>query len=372
MKHNLSLAAIVALCAAVAGCAGTNVDGMMGAGTSLFKAASLSDGDVKAMSDQSCAELDKTNKIAAANSIYGKRLAKIMAGLQSSGLPNVNAKVYLTKDVNAWAMANGCVRVYSGLMDMMTDDEVRGVVGHELGHVALGHTKNKMQVAYTTMAARGALAAAGGTVAALSASQLGEMGEQLINAQFSQTQESAADDYSFDVLTRNKANTGRSSKKAGSPVRGGQPFCCLAPGASARSAIHDHRDVGMRQHLLGFAAQQQARQAAPAVRGHEDHVAAMALGGVDDAQVGHGKSGHVGVKADAVGPGGGFHLLQVQLGLAFDAVPEGLGRLHHDLAERRVRVFLQADVGGDPRIDCLGQFQRAVDGLLGQFRTVGG
>ncbi|MDF3839102.1 M48 family metallopeptidase [Cupriavidus basilensis] len=208
MKHKLSLAAIAALSAVVAGCAGTNVDGMLGAGTSMLKAASLSDGDVKAMSDQSCAELDKSNKIAAANSTYGKRLTKIMSGLQSTDVSNINAKVYLTKDVNAWAMANGCVRVYSGLMDMMTDDEVRGVVGHELGHVALGHTKNKMQVAYAAMAARGALAASGnGAVAALSSSQLGEMGEKLINAQFSQTQESAADDYSFDVLTKNKANT---------------------------------------------------------------------------------------------------------------------------------------------------------------------
>ena len=56
----------------------------------------------------------------------------------------------MTKDVNAWAMANGCVRVYSGLMDMMNDNEVRGVVGHEMGHVALGHTKKAMQVAYAT------------------------------------------------------------------------------------------------------------------------------------------------------------------------------------------------------------------------------
>ncbi len=208
MKHTLSLVAVAGLSALVVGCAGTNVDGMVGAGTSMFKAASLGDADVKSMSDQACAESDKTNKIAAANSAYGKRLAKIMAGLQSTDISNVNAKVYLTKDVNAWAMANGCVRVYSGLMDMMTDDEVRGVVGHELGHVALGHTKNKMQVAYAAMAARGALAASGsGAVATLSSSQLGELGEQLINAQFSQTQESAADDYSFDVLTKNKANT---------------------------------------------------------------------------------------------------------------------------------------------------------------------
>ncbi|MNM75926.1 Metalloprotease LoiP precursor [compost metagenome] len=65
-----------------------------------------------------------------------------------------------------------------------------------------------MQVAYTATAARGAAAAAGnGAVAALSQSQLGELGEKLINAQFSQSQESAADDYSFDLLTKNKANT---------------------------------------------------------------------------------------------------------------------------------------------------------------------
>ena len=31
----------------------------------------------------------------------------------------------MTKDVNAWAMGNGCVRVYSGLMDQMNDDEPR-------------------------------------------------------------------------------------------------------------------------------------------------------------------------------------------------------------------------------------------------------
>ncbi|WP_083384109.1 MULTISPECIES: M48 family metalloprotease [Cupriavidus] len=203
--------AILAAAAAavmLSACAGTDVNGMVGAGSALLKAATLSDADVKSLSDQACAESDKTSKIAAANSAYGKRLAKIMTGLTTADVSNVNAKVYLTKDVNAWAMANGCVRVYSGLMDMMTDDEVRGVLGHELGHVALGHTKNKMQVAYTAMAARGALAASGnGAAAALSNSQLGELGEALVNAQFSQTQESAADDYSFDLLSKNKANT---------------------------------------------------------------------------------------------------------------------------------------------------------------------
>jgi len=34
-----------------------------------------------------------------------------------------------------------------------TDDEVRGVLGHEMGHMALGHSKKAMQVAYTAVAA---------------------------------------------------------------------------------------------------------------------------------------------------------------------------------------------------------------------------
>ncbi|EKS72858.1 peptidase M48 Ste24p [Burkholderia sp. SJ98] len=173
---------------------------LMQSGQMATQALSLSDSDVRTLSDKSCAELDKENKVAAANSPYTQRLNKIskQLGDNINGVP-VNYKVYLTKDVNAWAMANGCVRVYSGLMDLMNDDEVRGVVGHEMGHVALGHTKKAMQVAYATSAARTVASAAGGMVGSLSASQLGDLSEKFVNAQFSQTQESAADDYSFDT-----------------------------------------------------------------------------------------------------------------------------------------------------------------------------
>lgn len=200
--------ALAALASAVllTACAGANLEGMTQAGGSLFTAATLSDENVKTLSQQSCAEMDKKNTVAPPDSPYSKRLANVMAGLGNTGLP-LDAKVYITQDVNAWAMANGCVRVYSGLMDVLSDDEVRGVVGHEIGHVALGHTRHAMQVAYAAAAARGLLGASGsGTLAALSSSQLGELGEALVNAQFSQHQERAADDYSFDLLTNNGAN----------------------------------------------------------------------------------------------------------------------------------------------------------------------
>ena len=108
-------------------------------GMMAVKAATLSDAEVRQVADQACAESDQQNRIAPANSKYGQRLDKIAKALgdQIDGVP-VNYKVYLTEEVNAWAMANGCIRVYSGLMELMSDNEIEGVLGHEMGHVALG------------------------------------------------------------------------------------------------------------------------------------------------------------------------------------------------------------------------------------------
>ena len=195
------------MAALLSGCEGMNNNGLLQSGAQAFQAYTLSDAQVKELSDQSCAQMDKDNQVAAASSSYQQRLNKIAAALGDNinGVP-ANYKVYMTKDVNAWAMANGCIRVYSGLMDMMTDNEVEGVLGHEMGHVALGHTRKAMQVAFATTAARNAAASVGGVIGSLSQSQLGEMGEKLVNAQFSQTQESQADDYSFDLLKKRGIN----------------------------------------------------------------------------------------------------------------------------------------------------------------------
>lgn len=175
-------------------------------GTQALQAATLSDTDVKALANQACEQSDGEEKIAGPKDKYSKRLDNIAKKLGSeiNGQP-VNYKVYITPDVNAWAMANGCIRVYSGLMDLMSDDEIIGVLGHEMGHVALGHSKKAMQTAYAVATAKSAVSEYGGsTGAALSGSTLGKFTEDLINAQFSQSQELDADNFSYDLLTQKK------------------------------------------------------------------------------------------------------------------------------------------------------------------------
>lgn len=209
MKNKKLLLALTLSTLMLAGCK-NGVDGNMlaSSGLSAYKAVTLSDADAKSIADQGCKEMDSQNQVAGSSSKYSKRLAKIAKALGNNidGTP-VNYKVYMTSDVNAWAMANGCVRVYSGLMDMMNDNEVEAVLGHELGHVALGHSLQEMKAAYATVAARDAISATSGVAAQLSRSQLGDIAEGAINAKFSRAKESEADDFSYDLLKKRGIKT---------------------------------------------------------------------------------------------------------------------------------------------------------------------
>lgn len=174
------------------------------AGSDLGKSESLKDEDLKRYFDQMSADMDRRNRIAPAGSPYSNRLNALAGGLSRYDGLSLNYKVYMTPQINAFAMANGTVRIYSGLMDKFTDDEVRYVIGHEIGHVKSGHTKARMQTALRTSALRNAVGAAGGTAGAIADSQLGALFEQVIKAQHSQNNEREADDYSMRFMKKNK------------------------------------------------------------------------------------------------------------------------------------------------------------------------
>ncbi|MFP8967055.1 M48 family metalloprotease [Pokkaliibacter sp. CJK22405] len=199
---------LIALLAAgaLSGCVENLNTSSISAAQGAYAAASFSDADARTMADQAATESDSQNKLSPTNSAYSKRLARIVKGVNSEdGLP-LNFRVYETDEINAFAMANGTVRVYSGLMDKMSDDEIRFVIGHEIGHVALGHSRKAMQVALATNAARNAAASTGGKVAVLSGSELADFTEGVINAQFSQKQESDADEYAVSFTKRHGWN----------------------------------------------------------------------------------------------------------------------------------------------------------------------
>ena len=158
-------------------------------------AMSISDAQIVELCSQSVAQLDQQNTID--NGAYITRLRRLMSSVgQLNGL-KLNYKVYRTDQVNAFASGDGSVRVYSGLMDIMDDGELMAVIGHEIGHVVHQDTKNALKKAYMASAASDIVGAAG-AVGAVTQGLAGSIAEALVNAQFSQKQELAADEFGFE------------------------------------------------------------------------------------------------------------------------------------------------------------------------------
>ena len=149
---------------------------------------------------------DKHNQVCADDDSYTVRLKKLTEGLtEVEGIP-LNFKVYHVTDINAFACADGSVRIFSALMDIMSDEELLGVIGHEVGHVAHKDSKKGFRTALLTSALKDGISSKGGKAAALTESQLGSLGEALITANYSQKQEREADDYGYEFLKKTGKN----------------------------------------------------------------------------------------------------------------------------------------------------------------------
>ncbi len=146
---------------------------------------------------------------------YADRLEKLIKNHKTEDGMRLDIKVYYVVDQNAFACANGSIRVFAGLMDMLTDGELLGVIGHEMGHIKNGDLKDAWKQAYKIAAAKEAIGSTGSDVAKLTDGQYGQLGEALLNARFSQNQEYAADDYGYNFLKRN----GYSPKDMASALR---------------------------------------------------------------------------------------------------------------------------------------------------------
>lgn len=199
---------LVALCifSVVPGMAQFNLKKAVSGASKTLQAATLTDEQMVQYVKEYIEWMDAHNQVCADDDPYAVRLKKLTAGLSGvEGIP-LNFKVYHVTDVNAFACADGSVRVFSALMDIMSDEELLGVIGHEVGHVAHKDSKKSFRTALLTSALKDGIASKGGKVAALTESQLGDLGEALVKANYSQKQEREADDYGYEFLKNSGKN----------------------------------------------------------------------------------------------------------------------------------------------------------------------
>lgn len=179
-----------------------NTKKVLSAASDVASAVKLSDEDVAELCRESVKWMDEHNPVSAPESVYSRRLDSLMKKVGDVEGLSLNYKVYEVTDINAFACGDGSIRVFSALMDLMTDDELMAVIGHEIGHVVHTDSKDAMKNAYLASAAKNIAGSAGGVLEKLSDSQLGDIAQGLATAQFSQKQELEADAYGVEFCVK--------------------------------------------------------------------------------------------------------------------------------------------------------------------------
>ncbi|WP_166921785.1 M48 family metalloprotease [Flavobacterium poyangense] len=166
----------------------------------------LSNADAAKLSKEAVVKLDAENVIAGPTDGYTLRLNRVFGKHTSGEGYTLNYKVYKVKEVNAFATADGSVRVYSGLMDIMDDNELLAVIGHEIGHVANNDSRDAMRAAYQKEALIDGASSQSATITSVTDSQLGKIGSALIDSKHSRKQETEADLFSYNFMKKNGYN----------------------------------------------------------------------------------------------------------------------------------------------------------------------
>jgi metalloprotease len=186
------------------GCENTDMQTATDAGMDALRAVTLSDKDVIEIGERAAQYSDRANTLAPPDSKYSLRLRRLVGEHLQEGNLEFNYGVYLSPEVNAFAMANGSIRLYRGIMDMLNDGELTFAIGHEMGHVAKNHIRKKIQLAYAASAVRKGIASQNSSAGNVALSLFGDLAQSLANAQFSQFEEKEADDYGLAFLKREK------------------------------------------------------------------------------------------------------------------------------------------------------------------------
>ncbi len=148
--------------------------------------------------------MDANNQVAADDSPYTQRLAGIVSPkfLTVDGI-SLNYKVYLSEEMNILACANGCIRIYAGMMDALTDDEIAAIVATQIGHIVNKDARNSLMKVATGNNASNAAAAQLDKMLSMSGDKLGTIVNELIQIPYSDDQNKAADKYAVSLLTKN-------------------------------------------------------------------------------------------------------------------------------------------------------------------------
>lgn len=180
-----------------------NLQQVASSSVNVVRAATISDDEIIDYVSEAVYYMDKANRVLPASNPYSVRLKKLTSGILSvNGVP-LNFRVYDIKgEVNAFACADGSIRVTTQLMDLMNDDELLAVIGHEIGHIGKSHCIKAIKKGLLSGALHDFIGTYDRRIGSQQASRLVGLSEFIIVSKYSRKQELAADDFGYEFMIR--------------------------------------------------------------------------------------------------------------------------------------------------------------------------
>lgn len=151
---------------------------------------------------------DQNATIAPPDSPPATRLAALLGRIPSLSSGTWNFKIYVSGYINACSFPNGSIRIHSGCLTLLDDDELLFIIAHELGHIELGHSLANAKFTVLSSLAKLGIAVAGPIGRILTVTQITELATQYIAARYSREQEYQADAFAVQWIRQNDLDQG--------------------------------------------------------------------------------------------------------------------------------------------------------------------
>jgi Zn-dependent protease with chaperone function len=152
--------------------------------------------------------MDNNNTVVTEDSEYYTRLAGLVAAeyVNVDGL-TLNYKIYENPEANIITTADGSMRIYTGMMDMLTDDELLAVISTQIGHLANKDVRDALLKVASEDNATKAGSAQLEKLLSFSGDKMGTVINELLQIPYTDEQNKNADSYAYDLLKNNGKNT---------------------------------------------------------------------------------------------------------------------------------------------------------------------
>lgn len=148
--------------------------------------------------------MDNNNTPVAEDSEYYTRLAELVSPkyITVDGV-SFNYKIYENPEVNMIGTADGSIRVYTGMMDTLNNDELLAIIAVQIGHIINKDTRDALMDVASEDNATKATTAQLEKLLSFSGERMGTIVNELLQVPYSDKQNTAADKYALSLLKKN-------------------------------------------------------------------------------------------------------------------------------------------------------------------------